>query len=312
MISRRDLLKMLAALGVGSSALSGYAVAEAFQENVTRYRLTPPRWTPGLKLRLAVLADLHVCEPWMSIERLRGHRRGDEQTGCRCDPSARRLRRRSQPRKVFDAGERRYLGDGSWQAQSTARRPCRSRQSRLVGRGQSCSGGARARLAPDLALQAVGIAVYENNVMRLEKDGQAILDCGPRRPVGLLAEATTSTTNSCDAAKSIIIGVDDLPGTLKQVTDDAPVILMAHEPDIFPKVPGPRFADACGPHARRPSSHFWLCAGRAVAFRQPLCLWAQGRRRSPSDRFRRPRVLVVADPVRRSSRNRRRRSRQWR
>ena len=33
------------------------------------------------------------------------------------------------------------------------------------------------------------------------------------------------------------MGVDDLPGTLKQVTDDAPVILMAHEPDIFPNVP---------------------------------------------------------------------------
>ncbi|MEL7277000.1 MAG: metallophosphoesterase, partial [Pseudomonadota bacterium] len=32
-------------------------------------------------------------------------------------------------------------------------------------------------------------------------------------------------------------GVDDLPGTLGQVTDDAPVILLAHEPDIFPDVP---------------------------------------------------------------------------
>jgi predicted MPP superfamily phosphohydrolase len=32
-------------------------------------------------------------------------------------------------------------------------------------------------------------------------------------------------------------GVDDLPGTLAKVTDDAPVILLAHEPDIFPQVP---------------------------------------------------------------------------
>jgi hypothetical protein len=31
--------------------------------------------------------------------------------------------------------------------------------------------------------------------------------------------------------------MDDLPGTLAQVTDDAPVILLAHEPDIFPDVP---------------------------------------------------------------------------
>jgi predicted MPP superfamily phosphohydrolase len=33
------------------------------------------------------------------------------------------------------------------------------------------------------------------------------------------------------------IGVDDLAGTLSKVTDDAPVILMAHEPDIAVRVP---------------------------------------------------------------------------
>jgi predicted MPP superfamily phosphohydrolase len=32
-------------------------------------------------------------------------------------------------------------------------------------------------------------------------------------------------------------GVDDLAGTLAQVTDDAPAILLAHEPDIFPEAP---------------------------------------------------------------------------
>ncbi len=33
------------------------------------------------------------------------------------------------------------------------------------------------------------------------------------------------------------VGLDDLDGTLEQIEDDAPVILMAHEPDIFPRVP---------------------------------------------------------------------------
>jgi predicted MPP superfamily phosphohydrolase len=40
-------------------------------------------------------------------------------------------------------------------------------------------------------------------------------------------------------------GVDDLPGTLAHVTTDDPVILLAHEPDIFPRVPsryGKRYA----------------------------------------------------------------------
>ena len=36
-------------------------------------------------------------------------------------------------------------------------------------------------------------------------------------------------------------GVDDLDGTLAKVSDDSPVILLAHEPDIFPRVP-PRVA----------------------------------------------------------------------
>ena len=32
-------------------------------------------------------------------------------------------------------------------------------------------------------------------------------------------------------------GVDDLPGTLARVRSDEPVILLAHEPDIFTDVP---------------------------------------------------------------------------
>ncbi|TJX21195.1 MAG: metallophosphoesterase, partial [Mesorhizobium sp.] len=32
-------------------------------------------------------------------------------------------------------------------------------------------------------------------------------------------------------------GLDDLDGTLAKISDAAPVILLAHEPDIFPKVP---------------------------------------------------------------------------
>jgi predicted MPP superfamily phosphohydrolase len=36
-------------------------------------------------------------------------------------------------------------------------------------------------------------------------------------------------------------GVDDLAGTLAQVRADDPVLLLAHEPDIFPRVP-PRVA----------------------------------------------------------------------
>jgi uncharacterized protein len=41
-------------------------------------------------------------------------------------------------------------------------------------------------------------------------------------------------------------GIDDLRGTLAQVGTDDPVVLLAHEPDIFPRVP-PRVAlTLCG------------------------------------------------------------------
>jgi len=41
-------------------------------------------------------------------------------------------------------------------------------------------------------------------------------------------------------------GEDDLAGTLAQVTTEHPVILLAHEPDIFPKVPERVSLTLCG------------------------------------------------------------------
>ena len=41
-------------------------------------------------------------------------------------------------------------------------------------------------------------------------------------------------------------GFDDLPKTLAVVTTDDPVILLAHEPDIFPRVPERVALTLCG------------------------------------------------------------------
>src|SRR4030088_726946 len=30
----------------------------------------PPIWPPGLQLKIAAVADLHACDPWMSLERI--------------------------------------------------------------------------------------------------------------------------------------------------------------------------------------------------------------------------------------------------
>ena len=40
--------------------------------------------------------------------------------------------------------------------------------------------------------------------------------------------------------------MDDLPGTLAQIIGNDPAILLAHEPDIFPKVPARISLTLCG------------------------------------------------------------------
>jgi predicted MPP superfamily phosphohydrolase len=234
-ISRRDLLKMTTAIGFGSTALSTYAVAESFLEKVTRYRLSPPGWTPGLNLRLAVLADLHVCEPWMSIERLEGiveqtnsleadailllgdyvvgHRLGKYSTPVSVGSWATVLAKLHAP-----LGVHAILGNHDWWDEDIVQR--------------RRAGPTRA----GLALKAVGIPLYENNVMRLEKDGKPFWLAGLGDQWAFWPR-DDEYDEFVRGGKMANTGIDDLPGTLQQVTDDAPVILMAHEPDIFPKVP---------------------------------------------------------------------------
>src|SRR5262245_1566611 len=72
MISRRQFLRSLAALGAAGAASLGYALFEpVMRPRITRYALQPARWTSGLDLTIAVLADIHACRPWMDIERIR-------------------------------------------------------------------------------------------------------------------------------------------------------------------------------------------------------------------------------------------------
>jgi predicted MPP superfamily phosphohydrolase len=234
-ISRRDLLKMFAALGLGSTALSSYAVAESFGERITSYRLTPPGWTPDLQVRLAVLADLHVCEPWMSVDRVAaiveqtnslgpdailllgdyvvGRKLGRLSNDVSAGAWATELAKLKAP-----LGVHAVLGNHDWWDQLEVQ--------------QRRSGPTRA----GLALEAVGIPVYENQAIRLQKDGKPfwLAGLGDQWAFWLRAgdDDELQTRNGFRYH-----GVDDLPRTLAQVTDDAPVILMAHEPDIFPRVP---------------------------------------------------------------------------
>lgn len=77
-----------------------------------------------------------------------------------------------------------------------------------------------------LALEANGFPVLENRAVRLGDGAGAFWLAGPSDQLALAD------------GRGRFSGVDDLPGTLAQIADDgAPVVMLAHEPDIFPKVP---------------------------------------------------------------------------
>ena len=227
MFTRRGFLKFLWRGGLVLGAMAAYPFAEAMAgPRITTYKLTPPGWTPGLKLRAAVIADIHACEPWMSADRIKDIcdranaleadvilLLGDYVSGMNLVTDfvhssdwAKAMAGLSAPLGVHAVmGNHDYWEDLTFQ------------------RDQTAAPFAKA------ALESVGIPVHVNRAVRLEKDGHGFWLAGlddqvALRPGGRFDRAGWQ-------------GLDDLPATLAQVTDDAPVILLAHEPDIFPDVP---------------------------------------------------------------------------
>ncbi|MGX5845591.1 metallophosphoesterase [Mesorhizobium sp. PL10] len=228
MITRRGFLKFVGGSFLSFASLSAYAVGiePMLLTHVKRYQLTPPHWPTGLKLRVAVLSDIHACRPWMTPERIASLAveanalkpdvilmLGDYPAGTRLvtgwvDASewAPALSGLEAPLGVWS-----ILGNHDWWEDRAAQR---------AGAGPTIS---------RKALEAVGIPVLENDVVRLEKDGHGFWLAGLADQLALLPSQAWGRSRGK--------GLDDLDGTLAKITDQAPVILLAHEPDIFPKVP---------------------------------------------------------------------------
>lgn len=228
MISRRTFLKSIGALFLSGLGLGSYAfgIEPVLRLNLTRYRLTPPRWPRDFKLKMAVLADIHACKPWMTAERVRDIVEatnnldadiilllGDYVSGMRLVteyvPSSEWSSALSKLKAPL--GVHAILGNHDWWEDAAAQK---------LKRGPTIA---------RKALESAGIPVYENDAVRLEKDGRAFWLAGLGDQIAFL--------NRNIRGHGRLTGVDDLPGTLRKVSDDAPVILMAHEPDIFPQVP---------------------------------------------------------------------------
>jgi predicted MPP superfamily phosphohydrolase len=221
MIDRRTFLR-LGALSVAGLATYSMVIEPGFFLDVTRYRLTPAGWPDGLRLRIAILTDLHACEPWMPFSRIRAIARavndlspdlvtllGDYSAGTQFVTAATPPQQWAEALSVLSPplGVHAVFGNNDW-----AHGP-------LIG--QAPDGAEAARRA----LRQMGAHVYENDARRITKDGAAFWMLG-------LGDQFPALT-----AGNEWRGLDDLDATLAQVDDDAPAILLAHEPFIFPRVP---------------------------------------------------------------------------
>ncbi len=70
MIDRRAFLRLPAGVALAGASWS-VAIEPNYFLDVTRYRVTPKDWPAGLTLRIAIISDLHACEPWMPVSRIR-------------------------------------------------------------------------------------------------------------------------------------------------------------------------------------------------------------------------------------------------
>jgi uncharacterized protein len=163
-----------------------------------------PNWPPGFEnLKIAVLSDLHVGSPFIDAEKLQlivsqvnqaqpdlvvllGDFMSSVRGGKVIEPEiiAENLKNLRARHGVFAV-----LGNHDWWYDGPR-----------VGR----------------ALEAVGIRDLEDDVMKIERDGQAIWLAG-------LKDAWTNRT--------------DINGTLRKVTDENPIVVLTHNPDLFVRIP---------------------------------------------------------------------------
>ena len=228
MISRRQYLRFIAGVGAlgASAATYGFGIEPVLRLRVARYNITPPQWPAGFQLKIAAIADLHACDPWMSLNHIqaiveRANALGADIIVMLGDYVAgHRHVTRTIPAGEWapvlaglkaPLGVHAILGNHDYWDDKTVQRE-----------GQGPTVARR-------ALEAVGIPVYENDAARLIKAGRPFWLAGLGDQLAYLPARRFRPVRR--------IGVDDLGATLGKVTDDAPVILLAHEPDVAMRVP---------------------------------------------------------------------------
>lgn len=191
---------------------------------VTRYAPKLQGWPEAMPVRMIALSDLHACSPWMTADRLRAICR----QAIALEPDIIVLL------GDYVAGPRfsRDLHPQVWaEALATLQAPLGVHA--ILG-NHDYDGYGRAELAAgkpaaQAALEAVGIPVHINEARRIESSGGAFWLAGLGDQYAFLPRRSRQFDRG--------LGVYDLKATLAQVEGDEPVILLAHEPDVFPDLP---------------------------------------------------------------------------
>jgi predicted MPP superfamily phosphohydrolase len=224
-ISRRAFLQSAAGAVWATAGLGSYAFAfePGVRLKVASYSVTPPNWPIGLTLRAVVLADIHACEPWMPAARIR---------------AIAELSNALKPDIVFLLGD--FSGGHTimtspvmpeeWgEALSVLRAPLGSYA--VLGNHDWLHGPLPNMPGDDAvgvrnALIGANIKVLENHAVRLTKQGRPFWVAG-------LGDQLAGPKGGPRGGR----GIDDLPGTMAQIADSAPVLMLAHEPFIFRRMP---------------------------------------------------------------------------
>jgi predicted MPP superfamily phosphohydrolase len=214
-VTRRSLLAGAAGLiGLSAAGTVGYAAAiEPQQLVVTPYTLKPRGWPAGRKLTITVIADLHAGGPDMPLPNVQ--RIVDTANALKSDVI---VMLGDYIARYRFAVER--MPDPVWAAE-LARLQAPLGVWAILGNHDWWYDLAGVRNA----LAEVRIPLLENQAVLLGPEGERVWVAGIGDQIAYRI------------GHGRFRGVDDLPGTLAQVTTDDPVILLAHEPDIFPRVP---------------------------------------------------------------------------
>ncbi|MDH6269516.1 putative MPP superfamily phosphohydrolase [Rhizobium sp. SG_E_25_P2] len=226
LLSRRAFLRWALGGAAALAAFAGYPFAEAMASpRVARYRLTPRKWAPGFKLHIAALADIHACDPWMTADRIKAI----------CDQAS-----ALQPDIIlllgdYVSGMNLVLGDvaaADW-SRAMAGLSAPLGVHAILGNHDywedlSFQRDPESATIAETALSAIGVQVYVNRAARIEKDGRGFWLAGLGDQMALRPAK--------QFGRAQFAGIDDLPLTLAAIHTNDPVLLMAHEPDIFDRV----------------------------------------------------------------------------